>query len=87
MKIITEDGREFEVTPGTIKGRIYEPEWFPTRHADLFEVGFHTAGPPMFHDVPEIGDRIAADFQQNGPFGEVWYSSKIKEIIYGSTSS
>ena len=84
MKIITDDGRTFEVSPGKMfRGRIHESEWFPDHRADLFEVGFHSdeTEAPVFHDVPKVGDRIAADFQQDGPWGEAWYSSKIVEII------
>lgn len=83
MKVRTEDNRVFDVTPGKMfQGKIHEPEWFPTPRADLFEVGFHNdeTKAPTFHSTPEIGDRIAADFQQDGPFGEVWYSPKIIKI-------
>lgn len=84
MKIKTDTGRVFDVTPGKMfTGRLYEPEWFPVHRTDIFEVGFlaDSEEVPEFHSVPEIGDRIAVDFQKDGPFGEVWYSPKIVEIL------
>ncbi len=84
MRIVTESGRVFEVTPGIMfNGKVYEPEWFPEPRPDLFEIGF-LAGDgrnPKFHDYPVIGDFLAIDFQGNGPFGKVWMHGPITEIL------
>ena len=83
MKVRTADGRLFEIEAGTLFDcSIQEDEWFPRTRSDIFSVGFLREGEaPNFRNEPVIGDCVAVDFQQDGPFGEVWLSNPIVEII------
>ena len=73
----------FDVTPGQMfSGKVIESEWFPLHRNDMFDVGFMEKDQkiPKFHYEPKIGDFLAIDFQQDGPYGKIWLQGPIENI-------
>lgn len=84
MELRTVDGRLYLVKPGhAFACSIYEDEYFPMPRSDIFAVGFMKRGdPPSLRLVPRQGDSIAVDLQGDGPFGTIWLSAEIAEVVH-----